>query len=64
MKRIDFLRHLHKEGCTLMREGANHSVFFNAMTRRTSTVPRHNEIDNNLAQKICRDLGISKCSKK
>ncbi len=64
MKRLDFLKHLHKEGCALLREGANHSVFFNAETRRTSTVPRHTEIDNNLAQKICRDLGISKILKK
>ncbi|HBB44453.1 MAG: hypothetical protein UW27_C0001G0045 [Parcubacteria group bacterium GW2011_GWA1_44_13] len=64
MKRLDFLKHLHKHGCTLLREGANHSVFFNALTRRTSTVPRHNEIDNNLAQKICRDLGIVKSAKK
>ncbi|MBI5798353.1 MAG: type II toxin-antitoxin system HicA family toxin [Candidatus Yonathbacteria bacterium] len=64
MKRLDFLRHLHKEGCTLMREGASHSVFFNTMTRRTSTVPRHAEIDNNLAQKICRNLGIPKPLKK
>jgi len=36
MKRIDLLKHLSKEGCTLMREGASHSVFFNVMTRRTS----------------------------
>lgn len=64
MKRLDFVKHLNKEGCTLIREGASHSVFFNVMTRRTSTVPRHTEIDNNLAQKICRDLGISKSTKK
>ena len=64
MKRLDFLKHLHKYGCTLLREGANHSVFFNVETRRTSTVPRHTEIDNSLAQKICRDLGILKSSKK
>ncbi len=64
MKRLDFIKHLHKEGCTLLREGASHSIFFNATTRRTSTVPRHTEIDNNLAQKICRDLGVSKALKK
>jgi mRNA interferase HicA len=64
MKRLDFIKHLNKEGCTLIREGSAHSVFFNAMTRRTSTVPRHTEIDNNLAQKICRDLGIAKSTKK
>ncbi|PIR40541.1 MAG: addiction module toxin, HicA family [Candidatus Yonathbacteria bacterium CG10_big_fil_rev_8_21_14_0_10_43_136] len=64
MKRLDFIKHLNKEGCTLAREGASHSVFFNAMTRRTSTVPRHTEIDNNLAQKISRDLGIPRSPKR
>lgn len=64
MKRIDLVKHLNKEGCTLIREGASHSIFFNAMTHRTSTVPRHTEIDNNLVQKICRDLGVSKTLKK
>ena len=58
MKRIDLIRHLHKEGCALLREGANHSVFFHVLTKRVSTVPRHREIDNFLARKICRDLGI------
>ncbi|OHA80901.1 MAG: addiction module toxin, HicA family [Candidatus Yonathbacteria bacterium RIFCSPHIGHO2_01_FULL_51_10] len=64
MKRLDLVKHLHKEGCTLVREGASHSVFFNAITRRVSTVPRHAEINNHLAQKICRDLGIKKSLKK
>lgn len=64
MKRLEFLKHLHKHGCRLLREGANHSVFFNPETHRTSTVPRHTEIDNNLAQKICRDLGVPKSLKK
>ncbi|MAG28761.1 addiction module toxin, HicA family [bacterium] len=58
MKRIDLIRHLRKHGCMLLREGANHSVFFHAITKRVSTVPRHREIDNFLSRKICRDLGI------
>ena len=47
-----------------MREGAKHSVFFNPMARKSSTVPRHNEIDNDLAKKICNDLGIIPINKK
>ena len=47
-----------KEGCIFIREGGKHSVFFNPLTKRSSTVPRHNEIDNFLARKIYRDLGI------
>jgi len=58
MKRKDLIRHLNENGCIFTREGARHSVFFNPLTRRTSTIPRHNEIDNHLAEKICRDLGI------
>ena len=58
MKRKDLIRHLNENGYIFAREGARHSVFFNPLTRRTSTIPRHNEIDNHLAEKICRDLGI------
>ncbi|PIT96700.1 addiction module toxin, HicA family [Candidatus Campbellbacteria bacterium CG10_big_fil_rev_8_21_14_0_10_35_52] len=58
MKRVDLIRYLLKHGCSLVREGAKHSVFFNATTGHTSTVPRHGEINFFLAKKICRDLGI------
>jgi len=58
MKRKDLIRHLLKNGCIFIKEGARHSVFFNPLLRKISTVPRHNEIDNFLAKKICRDLGI------
>ena len=63
MKRIRLTRHLLKEGCVFVREGAKHSVFFNPQTKRVSTVPRHNEINNFLARKICRDLGIKEMKK-
>lgn len=58
MKRKDLIRHLLKQGCVFVREGAKHSVFFNPLLKKTSTVPRHSEIDDFLAKKICRDLGI------
>lgn len=64
MKRKDFITHLVKEGCVFVREGAKHSVFFNPLIKRASTVPRHNEINNFLAKKICRDLGINEFKKK
>ena len=59
MKRKNLIQHLLKEGCIFIREGAKHSVFFNPLFKRTSTIPRHNEIDNFLAKKICKDLGIT-----
>jgi len=64
MKRKDLIKHLIQNGCIFIREGAKHSVFFNSLTKRTSTVPRHNEIDNFLAKKICRDLGIESPQRK
>jgi predicted RNA binding protein YcfA (HicA-like mRNA interferase family) len=59
MKRKDLIRHLTKEGCLFIREGARHSIFYNSLLKRTSTVPRHKEINNFLAKKICRDLGVN-----
>jgi predicted RNA binding protein YcfA (HicA-like mRNA interferase family) len=64
MKRKDLIRYLIKNGCVFIREGAKHSVFFNPLLKKTSTVPRHSEIDNFLAKKIFRDLGIQPPKKK
>ncbi len=51
MKRKDLIRHLLDNGCIFEREGAKHSVFLNTLMGRSSTVPRHNEIDNFMAEK-------------
>jgi len=59
MKRRDLIRHLEVHDCKLLREGANHTVYANRLNRKVSTVPRHREINDNLARKICRDLQIS-----
>jgi len=58
MKRTDLLRYLQTHGCELLREGGNHSIFVNRAVRKVSTIPRHREIDEYLARKICRDLEI------
>ena len=58
MKRTDLIRHLEANGCELLREGGNHSVYVNRKARKSSSVPRHREINNFLARKICRDLEI------
>jgi len=58
MNRKNFIKYLYENGCVFLKEGAKHSVFLNPLTGRSSTVPRHNELDNNLAKKICTDLGI------
>jgi len=60
VKRADLLRHLEQHGCQLLREGGSHSVFVNRAERKVSTIPRHRELNDYLAAKICKDLGIPK----
>jgi mRNA interferase HicA len=58
MKRRQLLRYLKKQGCELLREGRRHSVYWNPANQQTTTVPRHTEIIDQLAWKICKDLGV------
>jgi predicted RNA binding protein YcfA (HicA-like mRNA interferase family) len=58
VKRADLIRHLERQGCVFLREGGNHTVYVNRTTRKATTVPRHREINEFLARKICRDLEI------
>jgi predicted RNA binding protein YcfA (HicA-like mRNA interferase family) len=58
MKRTALLRHLRKHGCVLKREGRSHSLWRNPQTGEVEAVPRHVEIPNKLAKKICRGLSI------
>lgn len=58
MKRIDLIRHLEQHGCHLFREGGRHSVYVNRSARKVATVPRHREINDFLARKICKELAI------
>jgi mRNA interferase HicA len=56
VKRRALIRHLALHGCELLREGGNHSIFMNRSARKTSAIPRHSEINEELARKIC--LGV------
>jgi mRNA interferase HicA len=58
VKRGALLRHLRHHGCVLKREGAAHSLWTNPATGATEAVPRHVEIPDLLARKICRGLGV------
>jgi len=61
MKRIDRPDPpLGKTRAQFLREGGNHSLYVNRKTGKASTVLRHREINEFLAQKICRDLEIPK----
>lgn len=59
MKRRDLLRYLEQHGCELLREGGSHTVYVNRQEQKVSTIPRHREIDEMLARKICKDLGVA-----
>ncbi len=58
MKRRDLIRHLENNGCELLREGGNHTIYVNRVAQKSSAIPRHREINNYLAHKICRDLQV------
>jgi mRNA interferase HicA len=58
MKRTDLIRHLEQHGCELFRQGGNHTVYVNRKMRRSSAVPRHREVNDFLARKICDDLQV------
>jgi mRNA interferase HicA len=58
MKRTALLQHLRRHGCCLKREGRSHSLWTNPQTGEVEAVPRHTEIVDMLARKICRGLSI------
>jgi mRNA interferase HicA len=58
MKREALLRHLPMHGCCLKREGSAHSLWTNPKTGQVEAVPRHVEVPNKLANKICRGLSV------
>lgn len=59
MKRSHLVRHLRRHGCELLREGARHSWWWNPALNKRSAVPRHVEIKDVLARKICKDLAVA-----
>ncbi|MBI3393163.1 MAG: type II toxin-antitoxin system HicA family toxin [Nitrospirae bacterium] len=58
MKRNELLKYLHSHGCDLLREGGRHSWWHNPALNKRSAIPRHSEIRDILAKKICKDLGV------
>lgn len=60
MKRAKLISYLRESGCFLLREGGGHSVFMNPLTKEITTVPRHTELGNFLAESICKQLSLPK----
>ena len=58
MKRKEFERHLKNNGCVLLRESSNHSIWINTLNNIQTSVPRHPEIVNVTCKVICKQLSI------
>ncbi len=56
MKRKDLIKMLTDSGCILVRHGGRHDLYKNPATGKKQPVPRHNEIDENLAKHIVKEL--------
>ena len=56
MKRRELIRWLTRNGAQLIREGRRHAIW--GMGSYRTQVPRHTEIVDLLAKKICKDLDI------
>lgn len=50
------VRRLERAGCELVREGARHSIYLNPVSGKTTAVPRHSEIREQLALKILEEM--------
>lgn len=60
MKRTALIRHIEAHGAVFVREGGEHTVYKNPKTNRSTTIPRHNEINDITAERICKVLGAPK----
>jgi mRNA interferase HicA len=56
MKRSELIKYLSKNGAYLLREGRKHSIY--KRDEFKTQVPRHVDIVDELARKICKDLNI------
>jgi predicted RNA binding protein YcfA (HicA-like mRNA interferase family) len=58
MKRRDLIRHIESYGCVFVREGGSHTIYKNPANGIMTAIPRHREIKDSLARKICDDLDL------
>lgn len=56
MKRRDLVKVLTDMGCVLVRHGGKHDWYMNPQTKQSQPIPRHTEINENLAKSIIRKL--------
>ncbi|HHH13827.1 MAG TPA: type II toxin-antitoxin system HicA family toxin [Thiolapillus brandeum] len=56
MKRRDLIKKLEEMGCTFIRHGGRHDWYQNPRTKVCQPVPRHREINENLAKSILKKM--------
>jgi len=56
MKRKELIKKITSSGCVLARHGARHDLYRNPRTGEKQPIPRHDDIDENLAKHIIRKL--------
>jgi predicted RNA binding protein YcfA (HicA-like mRNA interferase family) len=56
MKRKALIRHITSQGCEFVRHGSKHDLYLNPATGKRQPVPWHDEIDENLAKHIIKEL--------
>ena len=56
MKRRDLIKRIEKLGYVFVRHGGNHDWYSNPETKKSQPIPRHNEINENLAKSIVQKL--------
>ena len=60
MKRVDLIKAIERQGGEFVRHGGRHDWYRNPATGVSQPVPRHREINENLARQILRMLALSK----
>ena len=60
MKQRDLIKKIEKAGAVFVRHGGNHDWYQNPKTKVSQPVPRHREINENLARHIIKVLGEAK----
>ena len=56
MKKGALLKRLKAQGCVFIKHGKKHDVYENPRTGVQERIPRHNDISENLANRIIQNL--------
>ena len=56
MRRKELIKKISEAGCFLVRHGKRHDLYKNPLNGKKQPVPRHREIDEDLARHILKEL--------